>query len=99
MRDRGDKYRTWADCKHQSHSHEEELDNGTEIDIQVRLSPMLVTQVLIGVYAKGGRRLFEKIHDGSGATLAHALRWGVGRARVLATSSPSAPPMDLHHLH
>lgn len=99
MRDRGDKYRTWADGKHQSRGHEEELGNGTEIDIQVRLSPMLVTQVFIGVYAKGGRRLFEEIHDGSDATLAQALRWVVGRARVLATGASTAAPMDLHHLH
>lgn len=91
MRNRGDKYWAWADCKLHTRCHDQELANGTKVDVQVRLSRTRVTQVFIGVYAKSGMMLFEEYHDGCGAkTITQALLWGMGRARSLATGTATA---------
>jgi hypothetical protein len=88
MHHRGNQYWAWADCQLHSRSHDEELSDGTQIDVQVRVSRDDVTQVFIGVYGSTGSMLFEEYHDSllSEATSC-ALVWGVDRARALATGA------------
>jgi hypothetical protein len=73
-------------CPTHCRCHDEVLDNGQEIDVQVRLAPTGVTQIFIGVYAKGGMLHFEEAHEApSSQTMTQAMLWGVSRARALAT--------------
>lgn len=51
MRIRGDVFWDWADPVLHHRIHDEELDDGTTIDVQVRLSRTGQTQMFIGVYA------------------------------------------------
>ncbi|WP_230381790.1 hypothetical protein [Pseudomonas fulva] len=86
MRIRGDAYWDWADPILHHRTHDEELDDGTTIDVQVRLSRTGQTQMYIGVYAGGGMALHEEAFDSRpGESMTRALAWGVGRARRLAT--------------
>lgn len=63
------------------------LSDGTQIDVQVRLSRKAETQLFIGVYTKEGRLQFEEHYPAFGSmTIAHALVLGVDRARAFATS-------------
>lgn len=54
MRHRGTVFWAWADPALQHHSHEEELDDGAKLDIQVRLSRTGDTQLFIGIYERSG---------------------------------------------
>lgn len=86
MRIRGDVFWNWADPTLHHRSHEETLDDGTTMDIQVRLSPSGHTQMFIGVYTGTGMALYEEAFDSRpGESMTRALAWGVGRARRLAT--------------
>ncbi len=51
MRLRGDVYWNWADPTLHHRAHEEILNNGSYLDVQVRLSRTGATQLFIGVYA------------------------------------------------
>lgn len=85
MRQRGERYWEWADPARHCRTHDETLDNGTTIDVQVRLSSAGSTQMFIGVYASSGMSLFEEICDSHpGESMTRALAWGVGRARRVA---------------
>lgn len=88
MRQRGNIFWQWADAVLHHRIHDEELDNGTTIDVQVRLSRLGATQLFIGVYADSGTALHEEAFDARpGETMTRALLWGVGRARKLAYDS------------
>lgn len=96
MRIREETYWRWADAQLHSRSHDEELSDGTCIDVQVRLSRLGATQLFLGLYAKGGRAVMEEYHAARpGETMTRALVWGVERARALATGAlpltPAAP--------
>lgn len=85
MRQRGERYWEWADPARHCRTHDETLDNGTTIDVQVRLSSAGSTQMFIGVYASSGMSLFEEFCDSRpGESMTRALAWGVGRARRVA---------------
>lgn len=87
MRIRGDVFWQWADPALHHRTHDETLDDGTFIDVQVRLSPSGCTQMFIGVYAASGMALHEETFDSRpGESMTRALAWGVGRARRLAIS-------------
>lgn len=91
MRIRGDVFWDWADPALHHRSHDEELDDGTMIDVQVRLSRTGHTQMFIGVYAGGGMALHEEAFESRpGESMTRALAWGVGRARRLATDERPA---------
>lgn len=47
MRIRGDVFWQWADPTLHHRTHDETLDDGTFIDVQVRLSPMGHTQMFL----------------------------------------------------
>lgn len=67
-------------------THDEKLDDGTSIDVQVRLSRVGQTQMFIGVYAGCGMARHEVAFDARpGESMTRALAWGVERARLLAT--------------
>ena len=86
MRIRGDVFWDWADPVLHHRSHGEKLDDGTSIDVQVRLSRVGQTQMFIGVYAGYGTALHEEAFESRpGESMTRALAWGVGRARRLAT--------------
>ncbi|MNJ50929.1 hypothetical protein D3C77_462190 [compost metagenome] len=88
MRIRGEAFWGWADPALQHRSHDETLNDGTLIDVQVRLSRTGGTQMFIGVYAPCGMALHEEAHDSRpGESMTRALGWGVGLARKLATSN------------
>ncbi|PAM84947.1 MULTISPECIES: hypothetical protein [unclassified Pseudomonas] len=88
MRQRGERYRAWADPALHCRTHDEMLEDGTTIDVQVRLSSAGSTQMFIGVYATSGMHIFEEICDcRPGESMTRALAWGVGRARRVATEA------------
>lgn len=85
MRIRGDVYWKWADPNLHHRDHDESLDDGTTIDVQVRLSQTGNPQMFIGVYASSGAALHEEAFDSRpGESMTRALAWGVGYARRLA---------------
>lgn len=93
MRTRGETYWAWADPTLHHRSHEEILDDGTLIDVQVRLSRTGTTQMFIGVYASSGAAIHEVAFDSRpGESMTRALAWGVGHARRVAQEG--APTVD-----
>lgn len=60
MKIRGEVFWAWADPTLHHRSHDECLDDGTQIDVQVRLSRTGNTQMFIGVYAPSGMALHEE---------------------------------------
>ncbi|MFQ6572150.1 hypothetical protein [Pseudomonas sp. UM16] len=87
MRIRGEVFWSWADPALQHRSHDETLDDGKLIDVQVRLSRTGSTQMFIGIYAPSGMALHEEAHiSRPGESMTRALAWGVGLARRLAIS-------------
>lgn len=85
MKIRGDVFWSWADPTLHHRGHDETLDCGTCIDVQVRLSRTGATQMFIGVYAPSGMALHEEAFDSRpGESMTRALAWGVGRARKVA---------------
>lgn len=87
MRQRGEKYWEWIDSQQHSRCHAEELSNGMEFDVEVRLSPMGAIQVFLGLYHKTGEAIIEEYEKCSGAeSLSEALLNGVDRARGLAVA-------------
>ncbi|WP_426811599.1 hypothetical protein ABOC32_13455 [Pseudomonas sp. WOUb67] len=88
MRMRGHVYWAWADPTLHHRIHGETLDDGTCIDVQVRLSRTGTTQMFIGVYASSGMALHEEAFDSRpGESMTRGLAWGVGRARRVATDT------------
>lgn len=87
MRLRGDVFWEWADPELHSRTHDETLNDGTFIDVQVRLSRAGKTEMFIGIYASDGMALHEEAVDSRPSeSMTRVLAWGVGRARQLATS-------------
>lgn len=85
MRIRGAAFWEWADPVLHHRDHNEVLDDGTSIDVQVRLSRTGSTQLFIGVYGPSGKALHEEVYDSRpGETMTTALAWGVDRARQTA---------------
>lgn len=85
MRIRGDIFWEWADPSLHHRTHEETLNDGTFIDVQVRLSRTGTTQLFLGVYSPSGVALDEEAYDSRpGESMTRALAWGVGRARHMA---------------
>ncbi|MBA1200438.1 hypothetical protein G7009_01300 [Pseudomonas capeferrum] len=84
MRKRGVLFWEWIDPALHHRIHDEKLDDGTFIDVQVRLSRTGSTQMFIGIYDGRGVVLHEEAYDARpGETMTRALAWGVGRARKL----------------
>lgn len=82
MRKRGALFRAWADPALCHRVHEEALDDGAFIDVQVRLSRTGATQMFIGIYDDTGLALHEEAYDTRpGESMSRALAWGAGRAR------------------
>lgn len=91
MRIRGETYWQWADPNLHHRVHDETFDDGTLIDVQVRLSRTGTTQMFIGVYAPSGMAVHEEAFDSRpGESMTRALAWGVGRARRIATEGLAA---------
>ncbi|QHG65536.1 hypothetical protein [Pseudomonas putida] len=89
MRIRGDVFWNWADPILHHRAHGETLDDGTTIDVQVRLSRTGNTQMFIGVYAGCGMALHEEAFASRpGESMTQALAWGVGQARRVAVEGP-----------
>lgn len=85
MRKRGTKFWEWADPVLHHRDHDEILDDGTSIDVQVRLSRTGSTQMFIGIYAPSGKALHEEAYDSRpGENMTTALAWGIDRARQVA---------------
>jgi hypothetical protein len=85
MRLRGDIFWEWADPEIHSRTRDETFNDGTHIDVQVRLSRTGETQMFIGIYGPDGMALHEEADDSHPReSMTRALAWGVGRARKLA---------------
>jgi hypothetical protein len=96
MRNRGPAYWNWIDAQLQTRTHEEELDDGTMIDVQVRTSRTGGTQMFIGVYQQEGWIITEEVYDNlPGQTMSRALVSGTQRARAVAIGSDS--PLKATH--
>lgn len=93
MRIRGEVFWKWADPTLHHRTYDETLEDGTLIDVQVRLSRTGHTQMFLGVYAPGGQSLHEEAFDAlPGTTMTRALATGVLRARHVANHG--APVAD-----
>jgi len=87
MRLRGDVFWEWAEPEIHTRTHDEILNDGTFIDVQVRLSRAGKTEMFIGIYAPDGIALHEEADDSHyRESMTRVLAWGVGRARQLAAS-------------
>lgn len=96
MRKRGALFWEWSDPVLHNRIHGEELDDGTFIDVQVRLSRTGTTQMFIGIYDVYGKPLHEEAYDARpGETMTRALAWGVGRARKLVVEGLPAPAQNV----
>ena len=85
MRLRGDVYWSWADPTLHHRTHEEILNDGSYLYVQVRLSRIGATQLFIGVYAPSGTALYEEAFDTRpNESMTSALAWGGARARAVA---------------
>lgn len=85
MRRRGTIYWQWSDPTLVHRVHDETLDDGTEIEVQVRLSRVGSTQMFIGVYSPSGEPSHEEAYASRpGESMTRALVWGVDRARYFA---------------
>lgn len=94
MRIRGSAYWEWADPTLHCRTHDEELSDGTSIDVQVRLSRVGATQLFIGVYVASGQALYEEgIDCRRGESMTRALAWGVGKARNIGEKGMPETPM------
>ncbi|WP_225607193.1 hypothetical protein [Pseudomonas sp. PDM04] len=90
MRLRGEIFWAWADPELHNRTHDETLNDGTYIDVQVRLSRTGKTEMFIGIYAPDGIALHEESDDSHpGESMTRVLAWGVGRARQLAADAGS----------
>lgn len=86
IRHRGDCFWAWGNPSLHTRTHCETLADGSQIDVQVRLSRIGSTQLFIGVYAPGGALVHEESFDNRpGETMTRAMVWGVGRARRIAS--------------
>lgn len=86
MRIRGEVFWSWADPNLHHRRHDEALDDGTCIDVQVRLSRTGATQLFLGIYTPSGVALHEEAFDARpGESMTRALAWGVARARAIAS--------------
>lgn len=96
MRIRGDTYHHWTSCQAHCHCHDETLSNGKEIDVRVRSASTGTTQIFIGVYAQYGMMHIEEAHDApSSHTMIQAMKWGICRARALATGIAAPKLWDI----
>ncbi|WP_232109333.1 hypothetical protein [Pseudomonas juntendi] len=85
MRQRGEVFWAWADPNLQHRTHQELLDDGASLDVQVRLSRTGDTQLFIGIYESTGAMRYEEAYDKRpGETMSRAMVWATGRARVVA---------------
>lgn len=83
MRNRGKTYWDWADRGLHCRVHEERLDDGTLIDVQVRLSKVGAVQLFWGIYRSEGSALQERAFlEMPGQTMTSALATGVDGARA-----------------
>lgn len=88
MRNRGPTFWNWSDSQLQTRTHEEELDDGLQFDVHVRLSRTGGTQMFIGVYQPDGRVIVEETYRHlPGLTMSRALVTGTQRARAIAIGS------------
>lgn len=96
MRIRGNVYWAWVDPTLHHRSHEETLDGGVFIDVQVRLSRRGIAQTFVGVYARSGMALHEEaFYSRPQESLPRVLAWGILRARRIAeVGLPAADPMS-----
>lgn len=88
MKQRGKTFWEWADPDLHHRTHDEKLDNGRTIDVQVRLARTGETQLFVGVYDELGKPLSEEAFDKRpGETMTRALHWGVAHARQLGQAA------------
>lgn len=86
MRNRGKTYWDWADRDLHCRVHEERLDDGTLIDVQVRLSKAGAVQMFWGIYGREGSALQERAFlEMPGQTMSGALATGVDEARAFCS--------------
>ncbi|HEN8704458.1 TPA: hypothetical protein U8209_000876 [Pseudomonas putida] len=98
MKRRGKTYRNWCDPILHHQTHEEELDNGTCLEVQTRLSRTGATQLFIGVYRADGTVLCERAYaQRAGESMSRALVWGVGYARRVAVEGTTSRAEPASH--
>lgn len=92
MRQRGEAFWGWANADLHHRTHDETLENGVHIDVQVRLSIKGITQLFIGVYSPTGEAISEQAYEAChGESMTRAMARGVASARVIALGWPALP--------
>lgn len=93
MRIRGKVYWGWANPDLHFRNHDERLDCGTLINIQVRVSTQGVTQVFLGVYGDKGLMMLEEAYDDcKGLTMTAAMTWALERAYAWVSDAGGQKP-------
>lgn len=91
MRIRGEVFWAWADDGLHHRTYDEIQDNGTSINVQVRLSRTGNTQLFIGIYAADGHSLHEEMFNSRpGESMTKALANGVLEARQWQADGPAS---------
>lgn len=87
MRIRGETFWLWADPGLHHRNHDEVLENGLSINVEVRLSRTGGTQMFMGIYSVDGEALYEEAFDSRpGESMSKALAVGTVKARQLAVA-------------
>ena len=85
MRNRGTVYWEWADPALHTRSVDERQEDGTLLNVQVRMSLLGRAQLFIGVYGAKGMMIYEEaIESMPGESMSKALAWGLEQARLKA---------------
>lgn len=97
MSQRGQVYWDWIDPELHCRNHEERMNGGELIDIQVRLSKKTEPQLFVGAYGKQGELIFEESYsDRPGETMTQAMEWGIAHAKERLQSLAGQPANEDH---
>lgn len=94
MRRRSAQYWLWVNSRLPGRDHEESLEDGTQVEVQARITLEGMTQVFVGVHRPSAQVWVEEFYDRTlREPLAQALEWGLDRARdiVAGTACFKAP--------
>ncbi|KAA0983265.1 MULTISPECIES: hypothetical protein [unclassified Pseudomonas] len=77
----------WSDSSLHCRCHDGLLNDGGQMDVQVRTSATGAVQLFVGAYFGSGEMMFEEYYKSRpGETMTQALEWGVNRAMILTST-------------
>lgn len=83
MRQRGLKFRQWAERRFSAFRYSEILPGGTQLDIRIHVSEP-VTLIFVGIYKSDGAMMSEDTYATLHVAHDEALRWAIVQAHWMA---------------